>query len=181
MLSEEVIILCATVPVAPATPTTTNALEQVIFDWVAPDNNGLPITSYTIMIRKSDNLFAEILDYCNGALSSIVAATECTIPLASLTASPFNLQLDDSIDYMVMATNSYGDSEYSALGGGALLQLVPDAPIDLTDDKPNTLATQITFTWSDGVSDGGAAVIDYRIYIDQATDTWIELDSGIAV
>lgn len=73
------------------------------------------------MIRKSDNLFDEILDYCNGALVEIVAATECTIPLSSLTSSPFNLELDESIDFMVSAINEYGDSEYSALGGGALI------------------------------------------------------------
>jgi hypothetical protein len=58
---------------------------------------------------------------------------------------------------------------------------VPDAPIDLTDDTPNTSATQISFTWNDGASDGGAAVIDYRIYYDQSTDTWIELDTAIPV
>jgi hypothetical protein len=58
---------------------------------------------------------------------------------------------------------------------------VPDAPIDLTDDAPNTSATQISFTWNDGASDGGVAVIDYRIYYDQSTDTWIELDTAIPV
>jgi hypothetical protein len=54
-----------------------------------------------------------------------------------------------------------------------LIQLVPDAPIDLTDDEDNTSATQISFTWNDGSSDGGAAVIDYSIYYDQSTGTWI--------
>lgn len=133
------------------------------------------------MIRKADNLFAEILDYCNGADEDIVTVTECTIPLATLTAEPFSLQLDESIDFKVMAHNTYGSSEFSALGGGALIQLVPDAPIDLADDTLYTTATEITFTWSDGVSDGGASVIDYRIYYDQSTDTWIELDTGITV
>jgi hypothetical protein len=37
----------------------------------------------------------------------------------------------------------------------------------------------VSFTWSDGLSDGGAAVIDYRIYYDQSTGTWTELDAGI--
>jgi hypothetical protein len=50
-LSTEKVILCATVPVTPNTPTTTNALEQVIFDWETPDNNGIVISSYTVMIR----------------------------------------------------------------------------------------------------------------------------------
>jgi hypothetical protein len=35
----------------------------------------------------------------------------------------------------------YGSSEFSPLGGGALIQLVPDAPINLTDDEENTSAT----------------------------------------
>jgi hypothetical protein len=166
-------------PDAPFTPSNINTLELVVFDWGAPLDNGLPITSYTIMIRKADNLFDEILDYCNGALADIVAATECTIPLTSLTSAPFSLLLDDSIDFMVQAHNLYGSSEFSPLGGGALIQLVPDAPINLLDDAPNTSATQISFTWSDGVSDGGAAEIDYRIYFDQSTDTWIELDTAI--
>lgn len=65
------------------------------------------------MIRKADNLYAEILDYCNGALADIVSATECTIPLSSLTSAPFELVLDESIDFIVRATNLYGDSEYS--------------------------------------------------------------------
>jgi hypothetical protein len=73
----------------------------VVFDWEAPAANGLTITSYTVMIRKADNQFAEILDYCNGALADIVAVTECTIPLTSLTTAPFNLVLDNTIDFMI--------------------------------------------------------------------------------
>lgn len=137
-----------------------------MFDWDAPASNGLTITSYTVMIRKADNVYAELLDHCNGALAGIVAATECTIPLTWLTDAPFNLVLDESIDFMVQAHNAYGSSEFSEVGGGALIQLVPDAPVYLTDDAPNTSATQITFTWQDGASDGGAAVIDYRVYYD---------------
>jgi hypothetical protein len=177
--SASVTILCATSPDTPATPSTANSLDQVIFDWVAPDDNGLPITSYTVMIRQADNQYSEILDYCNGALAEVVAATECTIPLSTLTSSPFDLILNDSIDFIVRATNAYGDSEFSQLGGGALIQLVPDAPLNLQDKADETSATQITFTWENGISDGGAAVLDYRIYYDQATDTWIELDSSI--
>jgi len=64
-------------------------------------------------------------------LSSIKTATECTIPLATLTAEPFLLALDDSIDFKVLAIDAYGSSVYSAVGGGALIQLVPDAPVEL--------------------------------------------------
>jgi len=41
----------------------------------------------------------------------------------------------------VAAYNSYGNSDYSEVGGGALVQYVPDAPINLTDDEENTSAT----------------------------------------
>jgi len=54
-LSDEVSILCATVPSVPDSLTSTNALDQVIFDWSEPASNGLTITSYTVMIRKADN------------------------------------------------------------------------------------------------------------------------------
>lgn len=73
------------------------------------------------MIRKVDNLFAEELNYCNGALADIVSTTECTIPLSILTADPFSLLLDESIDFKVMAHNQYGDSSYSEIGGGAVI------------------------------------------------------------
>jgi hypothetical protein len=84
LLSSEISILCAYVPSNPATPTTTNTLDKVQFDWVAPINNGLPIISYTVLIRKSDNSFAEQIDYCNGALASVASATYCIIPLSTL-------------------------------------------------------------------------------------------------
>ena len=36
ILSSEVSILCATIPSIPTTPTTTNVLDKVLFDWIAP-------------------------------------------------------------------------------------------------------------------------------------------------
>jgi hypothetical protein len=80
----------------------------------------------------------------------------------------------------VSALNIYGTSGYSQIGNGALIQLVPNAPISLSNDAAQTLSTQIGLTWSEGASNGGSAVLDYRIYYDQTTGTWVELDSGIA-
>ena len=96
-------------------------------------------------------------------------------------AEPFNLVLGDSVDLMIKATNQYGSSEYSTIGGGALIQYVPDSPSQLLNLPEVTSANQIGITWTDGKSDGGAAVIDYRIQYDQSTGTWIELASGIQV
>jgi hypothetical protein len=35
------------------------------------------------------------------------------------------------------------------------------------------------FTWSDGISEGGSAIIDYRITYDQGIDNWVVLVSNI--
>ncbi len=48
-------------------------------------------------------------------------ATECIIPLTTLTASPSSLSLGDSIDFKVLAINAYGASGFSEVGGGALI------------------------------------------------------------
>jgi hypothetical protein len=37
----------------------------------------------------------------------------------------------------------------------------------------------IRFTWSDGLSDGGSPVIDYTVYYDQGSNTFVELESGV--
>jgi len=41
--------------------------------------------------------------------------------LSTLKAEPFNLVIGDSIDFMIAATNQYGTSGYSNMGGGALI------------------------------------------------------------
>jgi hypothetical protein len=61
------------------------------------------------------------------------------------------------------------------MGSGAVIQLVPDAPLSLTNDVAVSSASQIKFTWTAGSSDGGASVIDYWIEYDQASDNWTGL------
>jgi hypothetical protein len=52
-----VTILCASKPSIPAAPTTANENDLVKFDWAAPSENGLPITSYSVLIEKKDLSF----------------------------------------------------------------------------------------------------------------------------
>lgn len=52
-MSNEVAILAAQVPDVPEAPVTSfdaNA-DTVIVDWIAPNNRGSPITSYSIYFR----------------------------------------------------------------------------------------------------------------------------------
>ena len=72
----------------------------------------------------------------------------------------------DPVLIKVSALNLYGASQYSTVGGLALIQLVPDAPVSLQDEPTVTSATQIGISWSEGASNGGAEVIDFTILYD---------------
>jgi hypothetical protein len=114
---------------------------------------------------------------CVGTDPSVISSRSCSIALATLRASPYNLVLDDSVYAKVISVNVYGESGESTEGNSALIQYVPDAPINLANNPTVTLDTIIGFTWTDGASNGGTAVIDYDIYYDQGTATQVLLES----
>lgn len=60
----------------------------------------------------------------------------------------------------------YGDSVMSDPGNNAVIQLVPDAPINLFNDPAVTDDIVIKFTWTQGPSNGGTDVIDFDVYYD---------------
>jgi hypothetical protein len=50
--SEFISILCATNPAIPIAPTSTVINDEVLFDWIAPSDQGTPITGYNIYFRQ---------------------------------------------------------------------------------------------------------------------------------
>lgn len=96
-----------------------------------------------------------------------------------MIASPFSLSLGDEVFVHVIAVNLYGESIASDDGNGAIIALVPDAPVNLANDLTTTSATVIKITWEEGASHNGASVIDYRISYDQSIGVFIELDNGV--
>ncbi len=80
-------------------------------------------------------------------MPTIVANTQCTIPLSTLTGAPFSLTLGQNINAKLVAVNAYGDSSESSPGGGAVILLVPDAPISLANAPAITTDSQIGLTW----------------------------------
>jgi hypothetical protein len=56
---------------------------------------------------------------------------------------------------------------------------VPDAPVSLQNEPSETNALQITFTWLDGASNGGTAVIDYKILFALEGQPLTELATGV--
>ena len=80
-----------------------------------------------------------------------------------MLASPFNIFGGDSIYAKVSASNIIGDSAQSTEGNGATYTTIPDAPINIAEDTSLRTKTDIGFIWSEGASNGGLAVIDFRI------------------
>jgi hypothetical protein len=72
----------------------------------------------------------------------------------------------DDINVKVSANNLYGESPLSEVGGGATIQLVPDAPINMTNVLSITLDDRIGFVWQDGSSNGGNSIISYQVWHD---------------
>jgi len=120
--SELVSILCAASPSQPEAPTSIVEGNNVVFNWNAPIENGTPITGYHVYFRKADDTFETELINCDGSKSEIVITTQCTIPLETLSASPFGLStLGLPINAKVSAYNAYGESLVSEVGGGAVI------------------------------------------------------------
>ena len=99
--------------------------------------------------------------------------------MVELRAAPFSLDKDDSVVAQIVSTNVYGDSAASSAGSGAVIWLVPDAPLNLQNVVSETNAQTIKVTWTDGLSDGGTPILDYSIWYDQSTGDWILLESSI--
>ena len=124
--------IAATVPSQPIAPTTTLSGDSanVVIAWTLPtDLGGLPTSSYIVEIKTSTATFEKDLTNCNAETSSsILSSRSCTIPVAALRSSPFNLVDSASVTARVTATNSIGSSAVSLEGNGAVLPNAVSAP-----------------------------------------------------
>ena len=113
-------ILAAQEPDQPGAPTTTVDGNYVVIDWTAPNDQGSAIYSYIILIGKSDGVtFATESSDCDGNDATIVATTQCSIPISTLRASAFQLPWGSYIEAKIIAINAYGNSAESPVGNGA--------------------------------------------------------------
>ena len=86
----------------------------------------------------------------------------------------------DSIFVKIVSVNVYGESSQSSAGNGALIQTIPDSPINLVNDASTSTGYLIKFTWTEGISNGGSKVIDYNIYYDQGLGVYVLLAQKVA-
>ena len=56
-----------------------------------------------------------------------------------------------------------GSSAASSAGSGAIIISTPDAPISLSENTSERSASTLGLTWTEGSSNGGTVIIDYRI------------------
>lgn len=80
-----------------------------------------------------------------------------------------------SIQIKIVAFNAYGYSQESEAGNGGIIVLVPDSVISLLNNPTITSDSVIGISWSDGPSNGGKAIIDYRIWYDQSIGNYVIL------
>jgi len=100
---------------------------------------GSAILGYNIYILTSDGVtFGQSYTYCNGGSASVILARSCSIPVAILRSSPFNLPWGATVKATVVAYNVYGNSITSPIGFGSgstpIIVTVPDAPINLAEN-----------------------------------------------
>ena len=149
--------------------------------WSEPDDGGSPITGYTVEVRRSDDVnFSVDLNSCDMSSSS---ATSCVIPVATLRASPYNLEWGEAVYARVAALNAYGSSELSSEGNGAKIITAPSAPSNLANNPLVTSSTKIGLTWSTPSFVGGSTVTSYIVQFDNGSggSSFYTLASGITL
>lgn len=107
--------------------------------------------------------FTEDTVNCDGTQSDIISTTQCSVPITTLLTAPYSLNHLDSIYAVVVANNVKGSSPASDAGNGAIIITVPDKPINLSEDSLLRTLTDLGITWTEGASNGGSVVIDYRV------------------
>lgn len=172
LTSDEFSVLTAIIPDAPHDVVTSVVANDIVIDWSHMSNDfdsdyGAALLSFTILIQASDeeSYYTEVGN-CDGANSAIILEKSCSIPISVLLGAPF--YLSTSVYAKVAATNIVGNSQYSSVGNGAYITMSypPDAPANLLRDEDLTTKTVLAFTWTDGASNGGQPILDYRISFD---------------
>ena len=129
----------AAVPTAPAQPTVTRGNTQISVTFVAPANNGSPITGYTAACTSSD-----------GGVFGSQAGGVSPIVVSSLTNGK-------TYTCTVLATNGEGDSAPSVASAAAVPATLPGTPAQPTVTHGNA-SISVAFV---APSDGGSAITGY--------------------
>ena len=157
----------AKAPDTPSAPSLTVGNKQLAVSWTAPADNGADISDYDVQYRKqnSDNTWPVTWS----SYAHTGTATSATIT---------GLTNDSAYQVQVRATNSVGDSSWSASATATPTAQKPDTPAAPT----LTYGDQsLTASWS-APADNGADISDYDVrYCTDSTgcdaaNEWTALD-----
>jgi len=177
-VSDSLAVVAGEAPDKPGAPTTAPSGLYVLIDWNLPTENHYSVTEYLLEILASDASYYTDLTYCDGANPTVVSNSECSIPMTVLTASPFNLAVDDEVKARVTAYNERGWSDVSDdTATGTTISTIPSQMAAITRNAL-TSTSQVVIDWtalSSSPSNGGSAITSYGVQWDQGTGVWIEL------
>jgi hypothetical protein len=163
-------ILAASPPSKITNPVTTSINgSSVKFNWdLASAENGAVVIAYRITFKKSNGTFEENTTNCNGALTAIFTARECSVPMATFTSS-YGLTLNNPIVALVYPINSVGEGPPTDENTpGILAQTKPLKPPSAPTQGTSTSHIQIHAKWLSLVGDdnGGSAITTYELVWD---------------
>jgi len=112
---------------------------DVRVSWVAKADNGVTISAYRVKFKSKDDQYSET-SFCDGAATAVFTAGYCLVPMATFTATPFELVEGALIVGTVEAYNSIGWSTASDPNtSGQYVETPPlTAPSALTVDLAQT-------------------------------------------
>lgn len=159
-------VVFANAPDAPAAPSTVNEGDRVVIRFSAPANdNGANIEGYDVLINTHYDHQWDTTRDCD--LKEVDSGFECSVPVDTLMARPFNLQPGDVVLVKVIAYNRIGESEESAEGGSAKIMTAPDAPTFVaTSLVQNGDFLHVSFIVPS--FNGGSPITGYKIFIKEA-------------
>lgn len=132
--------------------------------WALPNEHSSPITKYEILFMQANGDFVPEPTNCDGAVSAIVTARKCTVPMGTIRTLTL-LPRDSLIRVKVRAYNmkaggSWG--QYSEVNtAGATVETEPTNLSVVSIDVPATSNVQTRVTWTalTGSARGGKGVV----------------------
>lgn len=123
--AKDLVLLQPNNPADPTEVSTEIINSQLVYiDWTDPtleDDTSCTVDAYTvwIVLDAATSPVTKVLEstYCTG--STVVENHMCAIPLATLQASPYNLQSGEKITAMVMSSCGALDSGETTGGADA--------------------------------------------------------------
>jgi len=141
--TQSVTLVISGKPGVPAAPTATPGITSATVAWVAPANNGSPLTKYVVT------------PYLGGTAQAAV-----TYDAAATIRTITGLTAGGSYTFTVAAVNAYGTSAASPASAAVVPYSAPSAPTVPTVSAGDS---SVTLNWSAPSSNGGSSITGYVV------------------